>query len=68
MDAFKNKASLLELGKVAAEFEVSNYVPSGLRIRFLNVSSNQYSASGSAASKKWIRYVTLTDSYQFRLH
>ncbi|KAG1665347.1 AP-4 complex subunit mu-1 [Nymphon striatum] len=67
VEAYKNDASYLEIGRVAVEFEASNFVPSGVKIRFLNVTPSQYlsSSSSNTPPRKWIRYVTITDSYEF---
>ncbi|XP_022251943.1 AP-4 complex subunit mu-1-like [Limulus polyphemus] len=61
IDARQNKAYALQLGPIAVEFEVSNFVCSGLRINFLKV----VNLATAQTIQRWVRYVTLADSYMF---
>jgi len=56
---------LLELGPLVLEFELSAFVCSGLRVRFLQVCERQQRMSAEPA--RWVRYVTHSDSYVFKL-
>ena len=52
-----------ELGSVCVDFEIPMYVCSGLQIRFMKVLDH----SQMHAPKRWVRYITHSDSYVFRL-
>ena len=51
-----------EIGPVSLCFEIPSYVCSKLQIKFLQVKSHTMQQP-----KQWIRYITHTDSYVFRL-
>lgn len=57
-------SSKLQLGPLAATFELSNQSTSGLKIRFLKM--DQHSAPNGNV-QRWIRYVTTSDSWVQRL-
>lgn len=64
IEAYQCEASLLQLGPVAIEFEISNFVCSGLRIRFLSIDDHRQE---STHIHRWVRYATLSDSYIFKI-
>ena len=55
-------ASMLEVGPVALSFELPKITATGLQIRFLRLSPVQ-----PGPSQRWVRYVTLSDSYSIRV-
>lgn len=52
-----------ELGPAVLDFEISGFVSSNLQIRFLRVFDQEH----SYVPLRWIRYITVTDSYVLRL-
>ncbi|NXU96053.1 AP4M1 protein, partial [Cettia cetti] len=48
------------LGAAHGSFQLPNLPCSGLRLRFLRL-------RGAAAAARWVRHVTLSDSYVMRL-
>lgn len=64
IDALHCAANRLELGPIALEFEVSNFVCSGLTIKSLKAEDP---ASVPIPIQRWVRYVSLADSYVFKL-
>ncbi|XP_014662983.1 PREDICTED: AP-4 complex subunit mu-like [Priapulus caudatus] len=59
----RTKAQRMEIGPAVLTFEVSNYVPSQLRVAQVLV----LNGSHSFTPYRWVRYVTLSDSYTFRV-
>lgn len=64
VDALQYEASRLQLGPIAIEFEVSNFVISGLNVRFLHI-DNQ--SREQTQVSRWVRYATISDSYVFKI-
>ena len=58
-----NLTRLQEIGPAVLDFEISGITPSNLQIRFLRVFDREH----SYVPMRWLRYVTTTDSYVFRL-
>jgi AP-4 complex subunit mu-1 len=52
-----------EIGSICVDFEIPMYVCSGLQIRFMKVLDR----SQLQAPRRWVRYITHSDSYVFRL-
>ena len=63
LSAKQSKNSLLELGPVALDFEVSGYVCSGLQIRFIRVCER----GQSYVPIRWLRYISVSDSYLVKI-
>lgn len=61
--AKENKSSLIEIGPIILDFEISGYVCSNLQIQFLRVFDREL----SYAPMKWVRYITTSDSYIVKL-
>ncbi|XP_034033514.1 AP-4 complex subunit mu-1 [Thalassophryne amazonica] len=57
-----SSASMLEVGPVCLSFELPKFTATGLQIRFLRLSPVQ-----PGPSQRWVRYVTHSDSYTFRI-
>ncbi|KAL5008054.1 hypothetical protein ScPMuIL_013635 [Solemya velum] len=53
------KMNKQEVGPVAMEFEVSGYTNTGLQIRYMRV----YDRENSYVPFRWVRYITISDSY-----
>lgn len=56
-------ARMQEVGPAALTFEISGSTPSNLQIRFLRVFDREH----SYVPMRWVRYITTTDSYVFKL-
>ncbi|XP_013407888.1 AP-4 complex subunit mu-1 isoform X2 [Lingula anatina] len=52
-----------EVGPATLDFELSNHVCSGLKVRFLRVFEREH----SYLPQRWIRYITVPDNYLFKL-
>ena len=57
------QANRKEFGPAALDFEVSGFVCSNLQIRFLRV----FDTENSYVPMRWVRYITVTDSYVIKL-
>lgn len=54
----------MELGPAILDFEISGFVSSNLQIRFIRV----YEKEHSYVPKRWVRYITVPDSYVIKLN
>jgi hypothetical protein len=68
IDAKRSRSVLEELGPVALDFELSNYLCSGLQLLHLRL-LDQQQQSGAAAqhTQQMLRYITVTDSYVIKI-
>ncbi|XP_038074407.1 AP-4 complex subunit mu-1-like [Patiria miniata] len=58
-----HRATVRELGPVSFQFEIKNYVSSHLEVKYMKLFDRQH----SYVPFRWVRYVTLSDSYTIRL-
>ncbi|XP_071799848.1 AP-4 complex subunit mu-1-like [Asterias amurensis] len=58
-----HRATVMELGPVSLQFEIKNFVSSQLQVKYLKLFDRQH----SYVPYRWVRYVTLSDSYTIRL-
>ncbi|CAG8436368.1 5952_t:CDS:10 [Scutellospora calospora] len=56
-------AAHLEIGPINLEFDIQNYTSSSIQIRRLKV----FEKSDSLPPQRWVRYLTLAESYVFRI-
>lgn len=59
----RSEAQRMQVGPAVLKFEISNYVMSQLQITNLQVQDGSH----SFAPYRWLRYVTLSDSYMIRI-
>ncbi|XP_036363231.1 AP-4 complex subunit mu isoform X1 [Octopus sinensis] len=57
------KTRLKDIGHIVMEFEASGYTCSGIQIRYLRV----FDRDQAYVPYRWIRYITVSDSYVFKL-
>ncbi|XP_022085980.1 AP-4 complex subunit mu-1-like [Acanthaster planci] len=58
-----HRATVMELGPVSLQFEIKNFVSSHLEVKYMKLFDRQH----SYVPFRWVRYVTLSDSYTVRL-